>query len=440
MSDPAPVGSAVGALSGVTQVTAAYSATNGNLLLITCAGWNNDGIITTLTLTSSRGETIPSPTVDISSTSGNESRMQVYIVPVAHGGASDTWTLTASGANSAASDLNIDVLEYSGCDAAGTTDGVNSNQATAISATSVNTGSITTTNAKDLLFTALWDQTNSQTFTYGSGFTGRNNNQNPDAETSDQADRLVLTTGTYSNTFTGGTASNSLLAAIIAIKAAAGTQTNKTLSVTSAVTVALIKRAGINRSVTSSVTPVLVKQPRKTFAVTTAATPVLVRRISKTLAYTTAATVTFAEGLLLKMTKAVTTAATVGFSQKQIATQLFSVTTAATVGIVKSVGKVLVAAVSGATVGLTKRITKVPFTVTTAATVSLAEQLSLHKTFGVLTAVTVGFALTKVKQLVFSITTAVSLAFTATFIPATVITLTAGRKIIRQLFNFLARR
>lgn len=217
------VGVNKGTLSNVTVVTAARNATNGDTLVVVGTGWNNSGVPTTLTLTNAGGETVPAAAITYGPTGAvAESKLAIWIIPVAHGGSSNTWTLTASGAISTGSDLNLDVLEYSGCDAAGATDGTNTNQATnvGVNITSVNTGNVVTTNANDLIFTAAWDQSNDQTFTYSASYTGRNNNQNSDAETSDEADRIVSSTGTYSNTFTVVTGSANIISAIVAIKAA----------------------------------------------------------------------------------------------------------------------------------------------------------------------------------------------------------------------------
>jgi len=206
--------------AGVSSVTVSRTSTSGNGLLVSEGCYNAvTGGPTSLTLTDTLGETIGSPLETVApSASLQESRLQAHVILVAHGGASNTWKLAATGGLVANTDINLDVAEYSGLDAALTTDGHTHGSTNGTN--TVNTGSITTTNANDLIWTTCWDQTNAQTFTYTSGFTGRNNNQNPDAETSVQADQIVSATNTYSNTFTGGTSSNDLLAIIIAIKAA----------------------------------------------------------------------------------------------------------------------------------------------------------------------------------------------------------------------------
>lgn len=177
----------------VASLDNSYTPTSGNLVIVVSGTWNGTSSANAVaTLTDTRGNTIPSPTVDLQA---GKSALRIWLIPNCIGGAG-TFTLTPAGGNS---DINCDVYEYSGATAAGTLDGT---PATNVGNTpSLSSGNITTSFAGSLLFSAAFNQSAGTTATHTLGGTQRINNQNPDGATSDEMD-LIANAGTYSDTIT----------------------------------------------------------------------------------------------------------------------------------------------------------------------------------------------------------------------------------------------
>jgi len=214
------VQSATAELQNVSSLSASFStgATTGNLLVVVCA----TGVNTTLSITS------PSGFSTAISQSGTPSQGIFYKIAVG-GETSITCSFGASAT------VGVHIYEYSGIDSSSPLDTTGS--ATG-SGTAVSSGSITTTNDNNLLFSAIasgFNGAGTSTFSsWTNSFVERNDFSNGGGSPSARsayagADRIVSTTGTYS---TGATTSGSgsWRGQIIAFKEATITNSAPSLS------------------------------------------------------------------------------------------------------------------------------------------------------------------------------------------------------------------
>lgn len=191
-------------------------------------------------------------------------------------------------------------------------------------------------------------------------------------------------------------------------------------------------------SISTANTVAIIKGVRKTLGASTANTLVIKRGIAKTFPVSVATTTALSKAATRHLVLAIAVATSLSFSARRVFLQSFSVSTANTVSLSKRIGKVFSVATAD-TVALVRKIAKT-FSVTAATTVAQSEKLSAFRTASVTGSSSVSFAQIKVRKLSFAISSACTVAFTKVKQLATVVSLSGGRKVIRQLYNFLTRR
>lgn len=202
--------------SVVASLGNTYAPTGGNLLIVVASAWNGGTALGSLTDT--RGNTIPSPIINLPAGTSNIGRQGVWIIPNCIGGAG-TFTFTAF---SGTPDLNLDIYEFSGLSLTGTLDGSVAN-ATFTSGTALASGNITTTVAGSLLFSVVWDQHSVQASVTNSLAGGTQfilNKNLTGGETSEGYGVFGAAANTYSNTATLATATNAASTSLFAIRPA----------------------------------------------------------------------------------------------------------------------------------------------------------------------------------------------------------------------------
>lgn len=185
--------------TSVTSITSGtYTPTAGNCLII--VGGNEFGsAVTSLTLSTTTGNTIPNATDGeahlYNGTGGNN--IAIWAIPNVNSTAG-TWKVTEAGSSGF---MQIAIVEYSGVDSAATHDG------TAGGANSNVSPNITTTQGTSIIIAAGCygaSNTNGRTSTHTSGFTQRYNDANTAAGICNTclADDIGPAAGTYSDTIT----------------------------------------------------------------------------------------------------------------------------------------------------------------------------------------------------------------------------------------------
>lgn len=193
-----------------SPATLAYtsSVTSGSLLLV-CVTL---GLTTDPTsITDSLGQTF-TKAVNGKNTTDNNSTVSLWYKESSAAGADTVSVAYASAAN-----IRFAIAEYSGISISGSLDQINNAQADA--STAINAGSVTTTQASELLAVCARNNTG-VTFTAGTSYTMRE--QVPAAPNARAAfeDRIVSSTGTYTGDMT--TSGNVNWGAVIATFKAAG--------------------------------------------------------------------------------------------------------------------------------------------------------------------------------------------------------------------------
>jgi hypothetical protein len=184
--------------------------TSGNMLLCCVGVWKN-GTFSDPTISDSQGNTwkliLSTPRQFF-----NFAESCSYLF-AAYNCAAGANTVTVSVGTS--SDIDIAIHEYSGCATITPLDQIASG--TTATAASVVAGTIQTQHANEVLFSFAYDQSHgTQTYTPTTGWTGREQTNNPGVESLRSFDRLVSATGTYSNTITISNTGTHGLHAIIA--------------------------------------------------------------------------------------------------------------------------------------------------------------------------------------------------------------------------------
>lgn len=208
--------------SGGTTLVNSYVPTNGNLLVIS-GGTFNAPPPSGLVLTDSRGNTIPSPTTNV--TIGNI-RQMVWLIPNCIGGVGN-FTLSVVGGGSTV--LNLDISEYSGASLTATLDGTPATNTAVGGVNTISSGNITLANAGSMLVCTYFDQTSSHACTFAgtAGLTERISN-NGDAQQSELADNVAPGSGTFAATinWSAGSLSSNCLMALIGILPSGGAPSN----------------------------------------------------------------------------------------------------------------------------------------------------------------------------------------------------------------------
>lgn len=203
-----------------TKVNLTYTPMANNLLVVQFSCYN--GTAPTLSISDNLGS--PNTYTSIISQAASSANQHVWVVAQASGSAT-TFTGTAS---ASCSGLNIDIMEFSGCDTSGTLDGTAVGNASAANPIRVpsGVGTYTTAVAGSVLIGCGYTQSAAGTSSYagdpgGGTWTQGLNNQNAgDGETSCQG--YSITVGAQSTAYCSMTiaASNSI-GILFAIKAAA---------------------------------------------------------------------------------------------------------------------------------------------------------------------------------------------------------------------------
>lgn len=171
------------AVANATTVAVAFSPTAGinHLLIAVCASRVNATLSIAGFTTAKREAGTPSQGIFYKISAGTETTV--------------TCTATASGR------MAIHIYEYSGNLTAAPLDTVNATASTGNS-TAVASGSLTTTNANDMIFAAASINSNSTFSAWSGTFTERNDFKSGTRLHAGAADRYVATTGTYTSTAT----------------------------------------------------------------------------------------------------------------------------------------------------------------------------------------------------------------------------------------------
>ena len=202
----------ISSLSSVTTLSKAFTSNNtaGDLIIV-WVGWQSS--ITTAAVTDSAGNVYqPLSIVEFLNI---PLRAQIFYARNILAGA-NTVTLTLTGPDP---DVTLSIHEYAGVDPVNPLDGeARLNNLIAGTNAQPQSGSVTTTQASDLLFGVAYDDRSfgSETWTEGSGWALRQSNSMSGTE-----DMIATSTGSYSATFTVSIANN-WVGEIAAFKAAVG--------------------------------------------------------------------------------------------------------------------------------------------------------------------------------------------------------------------------
>ena len=208
-----PVSNYPGSVSTNT-LTFGSATTTGNIIVVVVASGAPSGTLATHnTPTDNKGNTYTAGPTLANSVPG--SRLSIFYCENATGGAGHQVTATLSAAN----DMSMHILEISGAATSSSVDGSNTANTTAANLT---TGSITTTNANDILIAAFTDHYNG--WSSSSTDSGWVKSSAEETASSVVFTQVVSATNTYTGTTTvGNNFTDNHPGAIIAFKAAGAT-------------------------------------------------------------------------------------------------------------------------------------------------------------------------------------------------------------------------
>jgi len=158
------------AAPGSTSITVPINTTAGNLLVIFCQ--NGGSNTATVTITDSAGQTWTQTTSGYaSSATTNRAAMFYKAGSAAVTSVTATWTASAN-------NIGAIVYEINGADPSSPADGSVNSSITSSAVSSLTSGALTTTNAKDILIYGARTQTNETAWTAGAGYTIPTNGSN----------------------------------------------------------------------------------------------------------------------------------------------------------------------------------------------------------------------------------------------------------------------
>jgi hypothetical protein len=207
------VGALYESATEATSITNPYAPTSGHLLVVTGSVWRSS--TPSLSITDTRGNTIPAATTDVTLASV---RQMIWLIPNCIGG-SGNFTLTAG----SGSDVNLEVAEYSGASLTAALDGTPVTNSSSTETGTITVGPITMTNAGSMLVAGYYDSVSDHAVTLSgtAALTQRENGFNPGPGTFEYADNVAAGIGTFSATMTWvEDDSNSCVISMIGIQAA----------------------------------------------------------------------------------------------------------------------------------------------------------------------------------------------------------------------------